>query len=123
MRRELVAARDLVAGGWSGPAVEPFCVARGSGVRINGDFASSEMEPLWLHSGSFWTLDPHHEGLELYSVSCACLAAGADFNVLERAFSRVEDFQAWLEQPQRTIDEVLRVFTTALLRSRRENRT
>lgn len=122
MKAELLDARKLVAGGWSGPALEPFALARGPGRALNANFGKTPMEPMWLPTSTYQTLNANAEGLEQYSVLVACWAAGADFELLERA-SGQESFQAWLQEPTRRLEDVLRVFTTAALRSDREKRT
>lgn len=120
---ELRAARRLLEKcGWAGPRLEPFCAARGPGVRMNA-VRQNPMEPLWLDTGWFQTLNPHVEGLERLSVEGALELAGAGpeaFEALERVVG--EDLRLWLKQPSRTAEDVLRVFTTALFRSR-EKRT
>jgi hypothetical protein len=122
LKAELLMARVLVAGGWSGPELEPFALARGPGRALNPHFGKTEMEPLWLPTSTYWTLNPNAEGLERYSVLVACLAAGADFELLEHGFEQGE-FQCWLQEPTRTVNDVLRVITAAALRSEREKRT
>lgn len=125
MKAALLAARKLLwQEGWVGPAGEPFSLARGPGVRLNVAYGTEgNIEPLWLPTRWFHTLTPELQEVVLrYSVHGACACAGADFDELARVHSDV-DFQAWLQLPGRRLEDVLRVFTTAALRSTREKRT
>lgn len=125
MKAELLDARKLLElDGWVGPALEPFSTVRGPGMQLNERYGTEGDErPLWLERSTFHTLNPQLEEVVLaYSVRGACLCAGADFGELERVHGD-EDFQAWLQVPGRRLKDVLRVFTTAAMRSPREKRT
>lgn len=117
------ARRHLEQVGWAGPKLEPFCAARGPGVRLNA-VRTNLSEPLWLDTGWFQTLNPNVEGLERLSVEGALQLAGDDgagWAALEQAVGT--ELREWLKDPKRTAGDVLRVFTTAVLRSNREKRT
>lgn len=108
--------------GWVGPAIEPWCLSRGPGVRFNPDSPDHPFQGVWLPTQRYFTLDVQDEGLERYSVRGACIAAGADFDDLAQTFAP-DDLQQWLQQPGRRPEDVLRVLTSAVLRSPRESRT
>lgn len=121
------ARRLLQEHGWVGPSVEPFCIVRGPGVRMNaGYWEPYNIDPLWLPATTHGTLDPRpYEVVEKFSVFGACLEARADFTELEQSFvqtAEFEDLTWWLERPERREEEVLRLFTSAVLRSKREKR-
>lgn len=127
MKARLLGARRLLATvGWVGPRHEPFCITREPGLRLNAAFGPgcSESESMLLHANWHHTLDVNSEGLALFSVHGALLASGAypeGWELLERVIGT--ELQAWLKDSKRTSAEVLRLFTTAVLRSAREKRT
>lgn len=113
--RHLLATRD-----WVGPKHEPFCVATAQGVRVNAKFGEQH-EPLWKSAKWAHTLDAQHKGLLRYSVRGACDVAGAAFGQLEQLLE-LEDLQQWLQEPNRTKDDVLRAFLRAIERSKKAGR-
>lgn len=121
MRAALRKARRLLERtGWVGPAMEPFCRAHGPGVQLNANYENTSQQVV-LHRDTHQTLDVDLEGLDLLSVQGALQLAGAypeGWAALERIVG--EDLQQWLQEPKRTAGDVLRVFTTAILRSARE---
>lgn len=122
---KLKQARAMLAGGWVGPDVEPFCLARAPGLSINPLYGQP-CEPLWLTRKVIWTLDPQHEGVELYSVICALEAVGlglAAFDLLEEACKPPAGFQTWLRASGRLTQHVLDVFTKAIQRSKKATRS
>lgn len=119
MSLALKAARDLLARvGWVGHKLEPFCVARAPGVRLNPLYGTeSDFRPLWLAATWVQTLNAKHQELMRYSVRGACEVFGADFEQLELAHGA--DVQQWLQQPARTKDDVLSLFVEAIKRSKK----
>lgn len=137
MKAQLLSARRLLKGGWVGPAMEPWCRTR------TGNMCMEDCEGLALFSvhGALLAAGAWPEGWRLLESLvapatldvdqlCADVAAGTatperirHLQLLCKEASKEVDLQAWLMKPERTLDDVLRVFDRAVLRSAREKRT
>lgn len=135
MRAELRAARRLLEQcGWVGPAGEPLCRTAGGSPCSESEEGVAKLSvfgALQL-SGAYpegWRaleavvapaqaeLDRFLAGVDLERVDEARVR---EFHRLCRAAAGEPHLQAWLQVPKRTAEDVLRVFTTAVLRSPRE---
>lgn len=126
---KLKQARAMLSGGWSGPDLEPFCLARAPGVCINplygqplDDGTLFPPRPMWLPTKTIWTLDAEHEGVELYSVLGACEVVGLGYDgfvLLEEVCRPPAGLQTWLRASNRLTQHVLEVFTDAIKRIRK----
>jgi hypothetical protein len=120
-------ARELIAGGWSGPDLEPLCVARGPGVRLNPARIdrSEPFAELWLPTKMFHTVNVEVGTIARFSVQCALYAVGLGdeaWLVLERMSGAANGLDDWLRTAGRTTEDVLRVFTLAIQRSKKGER-
>lgn len=134
MIHELKRARELIdENGWSGPALEPYCVIRGAGVLLN-PFVRVKTEddplaqrPMWLPTKNFHAVDPRrHEVVESFSVLGALLQVGLGFiepfDIFEQIVRPANGLDTWLQASSTRQFQVLDMFAEAIGRSKREAR-
>ncbi|HXU01467.1 MAG TPA: hypothetical protein VN903_10760, partial [Polyangia bacterium] len=114
----------------SGPDLEPFCLVRAPGVQLNMRRVNREpdavFEDLWVPTKTFQTLNPHRDGVELYSVLGALEMVGLafdGFDLLEAVCRPPAGLQTWLRASDRVTEHVLELFTKAISRSKKAAQT
>jgi hypothetical protein len=121
---ELKQARALIAGGWVGPDLEPWCRVRAPGRRLNEKWGQPG-EPFVLTTDWYQTLEVDNKAIEAWSVLGALMAVGlsyAEFDVLEVAQPTPAGMQTWLRASERTTADVLEVFKKAIQRAKKGER-
>lgn len=128
-------ARALLAdGGWSGPDVEPFCVVKGRGVRLNPrhpslaldpDGVVEEFAPLWIECDSYCVLVPGEKEVAQYSVLGALFRVGLGFeqyDLIERVVQPPNGIDNWLKASERVTSHIMETFTKAIAQSKKGER-
>lgn len=146
MKQQLLSARRLLEKcGWVGPKLEPWCRdSRGRAVHHTDEGVQTfscggalqlygEFEPAWAYLGR--VTSPELARLEdfvaQYSHEDISALEPGEFLVADWKWRQLAyaaggsylNFGGWLCQLDRTREELLRVFTTAVLRSTREKCT
>lgn len=125
-------ARALIEScGWVGPEREPMCATSDGSVCFEGDEAVASFSV----SGALLTADCYPAGWEaLEAVIAPAISAWQRFRAkseptpaelrqfvrLSRAATLEEPLHVWLQRPQRTTHEILRLFVRAIERSKKE---